>query len=239
MISFRLPEINAPTADGQLRQLRSYLYQLTEQLNLAMQSVDVEMSRQQTAISSAAEATESPEGKLKTFNSVKALIIKSADIINAYSEEITRQLDGLYVAKSEFGTYTEETSQKILENSTGITRILQNVQSLTNTVDGIKSTNIATSAYIRTGELDETEDGIKIYGIEIGQTNTVDGVEAFNKFARFTSDRLAFYDNNEQEVAYISDYQLVIANAEIKGYLILGRFRIDTANGFTVKWVGG
>lgn len=239
MISFRLPEINAPTADGQLRQLRSYLYQLTEQLNLAMQSVDEEMSRQQTAISSAAASAESPEGKLKTFNSVKALIIKSADIINAYTDEITRQLDGLYVAQSEFGTYTEETSQKILENSTGLTRILQNVQSLTNTVDGIKATNIATSAYIRTGELDETEDGIKIYGIEIGQTNTVDGVETFNKFARFTSDRLAFYDNNEQEVAYISDYQLVIANAEIKGYLVLGRFRIDTANGFTVKWVGG
>ena len=239
MISFRLPEINAPTADGQLRQLRSYLYQLTEQLNLAMQSVDEEMSKQQTAISSAAESAESPEGKLKTFNSVKALIIKSADIINAYTDEITRQLDGQYVAQSEFGTYTETTSQQIAENSTGIVQLFQNLQTISDTVDSIEETSILVNAYIKTGIVDYADDGAPVYGLEIGQTNTVDGAEKFDKFARFSANRLSFFDNNEVEVAYISDYRLVITNAEIKGSLTLGKFKIDTTNGLAIKWVGG
>lgn len=239
MISFRLPEINAPTADGQLRQLRSYLYQLTEQLNLAMQSVDEEMSKQKTTISSAAESAESPEGKLKTFNSVKALIIKSADIINAYTDEITRQLDGQYVSQSEFGTYTETTSQQIAENSTSIVQLFQNLQTISDTVDSIEETSILANAYIKTGLLYYADDGAPIYGLEIGQTNTIDGAETFDKFARFAANRLSFYDNNDVEVAYISDYRLVITNAEIKGSLTIGKFKIDTTNGLAIKWVGG
>ena len=239
MISFRLPEINAPTADGQLRQLRSYLYQLTEQLNLAMQSVDEEMSKQKTTISSAAESAESPEGNLKTFNSVKALIIKSADIINAYTDEITRQLDGQYVSQSEFGTYTETTSQQISENSTSIVQLFQNLQTISDTVDSIEETSILANAYIKTGLLYYADDGAPIYGLEIGQTNNVDGAETFDKFARFAANRLSFYDNNDVEVAYISDYRLVITNAEIKGALTLGKFKIDTTNGLAIKWVGG
>lgn len=239
MISFRLPEINAPTADGQLRQLRSYLYQLTEQLNLAMQSVDEEMSKQQTAISSAAESEESPEGKLKTFNSVKALIIKSADIINAYTDEITRQLDGQYVAKSEFGTYAETTSQQIIETSASIVQLFKNLQTISDTVDSIEETSILANAYIKTGLLYYADDGAPVYGLEIGQTNTIDGAETFDKFARFAANRLSFYDNNDVEVAYISDYHLVITNAEIKWSLTLGKFKFDPTNGLAIKWVGG
>lgn len=239
MISFRLPEINAPTADGQLRQLRSYLYQLTEQLNLAMESVDSEISKQNQTVSDAVAASDTPEGKLKTFNSVKALIIKSADIINAYTEEVTRQLDGRYVAESEFGTYSEETTQRISENSTSITQLFQNLQTISETVGSIEETSILANAYIKTGLLHYADDGAPVYGLEVGQTNIVDGEERFDRFARFASNRLSFYDNNDIEVAYISDYRLYITNAEIAGLLTIGQFRIDTSNGFAVKWVGG
>ncbi len=239
MISFRLPEINAPTADGQLRQLRSYLYQLTEQLNLAMESVDSEISKQNQTVSDAVAASDTPEGKLKTFNSVKALIIKSADIINAYTDEITRQLDGQYVAQSEFGTYTETTSQQITENSSSIVQLFQNLQTISDTVNSIEETSILANAYIKTGLLYYADDGSPVYGLEIGQTNTVDGAETFDKFARFAANRLSFYDNNDVEVAYISDYRLVITNAEVKGSLTLGKFKFDTANGLAIKWVGG
>jgi hypothetical protein len=239
MISFRLPEINAPTTDGQLRQLRSYLYQLTEQLNLAMESVDDEISKQNQTVSDAVAASDTPEGKLKTFNSVKALIIKSADIINAYTDEITRQLDGQYVAQSEFGTYMETTSQQIAENSTSIVQLFRNLQTISDTVDSIEETSILANAYIKTGLLYYAEDGSPVYGLEIGQTNTVDGAETFDKFARFAANRLSFYDNNDVEVAYISDYRLVITNAEVKGSLTVGKFKFDTANGLAIKWVGG
>ncbi len=239
MMSIRLPEINAPDADGKLRQIRSYLYQLTEQLNLAMDSIDKEMTKQSQTLTTAATEAETPEGKLKAFNSVKALIIKSADIITAYTDEINRRLEGVYVAESEFGAYKEETSQQITENSTGIIQLFENIQSITDTVNTIAETSILASAYIKTGLLFYGADGAPVYGLEIGQTNEVDGEKTFDRFARFSSNRLSFFDNNDVEVAYISDYRLVITNAEIKGTLILGNYKIVTSNGIAFKWAGG
>lgn len=239
MMSIRLPEINAPDADGKLRQIRSYLYQLTEQLNLAMDSIDKEMTKQSQTLTTAATEAETPEGKLKAFNSVKALIIKSADIITAYTDEINRRLEGVYVAESEFGAYKEETSQQITENSTGIIQLFENIQSITDTVNTIAETSILASAYIKTGLLFYGADGAPVYGLEIGQTNEVDGEKTFDRFARFSSNRLSFFDNNDVEVAYISDYRLIITHAEIKGTLILGNYKIVTSNGIAFKWAGG
>ena len=63
----------------------------------------------------------------------------------------------------------------------------------------------------------------------------------FNKYARFTSDRLTFYDKNNTEVAYISDYKLYIRNVEITETSKIGGF-VDTVTangGIVTKWVGG
>ena len=85
----------------------------------------------------------------------------------------------------------------------------------------------------------EDANGIPVYGLEVGQKNIVDGVEVFNKYARFTSDRLSFYDRNDTEVAYISDKKLYINNVEITGSYKIGRF-VDTVlpdGGVVTKWV--
>lgn len=231
MISFRLPEINAPNAEGQLRQIRSYLYQLTEQLNLAMDSVDTEIVQQKQAITSASAAAETPEGKLKTFDSIKALIIKSADIISAYSEEITQQLSSVYVAESEYGTFKQETTKTIKDTADAMTTLIDTVRSIG------KEQN-ATKGYIRSGILDDSVTPVVI-GVEVGQTNESNGAQTFNAFARFTAEKLSFYDSNGSEVAYISNSKLYIQNAKITGDLALGDFEIRTTHGFAIKWVGG
>ena len=74
--------------------------------------------------------------------------------------------------------------------------------------------------------------------MEVGQTTEVNGEELFNKFARFTSSRLSFYDANGSEVAYISDYKLYITNAQILGNLYLGSYILDTTNGIAFIWNG-
>jgi hypothetical protein len=231
MISLRLPEINAPNAEGQLRQIRSYLYQLTEQLNLAMDSVDTEIVQQKQAITTASAAAETPEGKLKTFDSIKALIIKSADIISAYSEEITQQLSSVYVAESEYGTFKQETTKTINDTADAMTTLIETVQS-------IGEEQNATKGYIRSGILDDSVTPVVI-GVEVGQTNESNGVQTFNAFARFTAEKLSFYDSNGSEVAYISNSKLYIKNAKITGDLTLGDFEIRTTHGFAIKWVGG
>jgi hypothetical protein len=111
------------------------------------------------------------------------------------------------------------------------------IEAAKNGIDRLDATIIATEAYIKSGELYE-EGGIPVYGVEVGQENTVNGVKVFRRFARFISNKLSFYDQNDTEVAYISDYKLYITNAEITGTLKLGSFIVDSSRGFTIKWAG-
>ena len=238
-IDLRYPNITGKTEREQLAQLKSYMHQLVGQLQWAFNTIDTPNSG--NVVISTPKSTVSKLSTLDeqaTFDSVKALIIKSADIVDAYYEEISRRLEGLYVAESDFGTYTEQTSNDILETSTGIDNLYTNIQKILTDIENMEYTLIETKAHTRSGLLYFDENSIPIYGFEIGQKNTVDGVEVFNKYARFTADRLSFFDQNGKEVAYISDYKLYITNVEITGSVKLGAFLIDTSRGFKLKYVG-
>jgi hypothetical protein len=115
------------------------------------------------------------------------------------------------------------------------------MQEIKTDIETIEYTLVEVNAHIRSGLLYYDDNGTPVYGLEIGQRNTIDGEEVFNKYARFTSDRLSFYDQNDSEVAYISDYKLYIRNVEITGsYKIGGFIDIVQSNGDVVtKWVGG
>ena len=236
-IDIRLPNINATTEVGQLTQIRSYLYQFAEQMRWALNTIESgnNSSVVDTATGRTYETAE-PDDAESTFNSVKSLIIKSADIVEAYYDQINAKLEGLYVAQSDFGTYINETAQQIEATSQSIQQNYTNIQKILSDIEVINE--IVANAYINSGLLYYDEDGVPVYGLEIGQQNVVDGEEVFDKFARFTSDRMSFYDQNDTEVAYISDYKLFITNAEITGTLTLGGYRIDTSNGLAFKWVG-
>lgn len=291
----RLPQINAPTEKEQLAQIKSYLFQLAEQLQWGLQNIESSSKSSNVVVTptprsllAGSQPAQSPEA---TFGSIKALIIKSADIINAYYEDIHERLEGQYVAQSDFGTFKENTAQDITKSATRIDNAFINIQSIeTNLIDvdesveevrtgidsnlqvlneeiselnmalndakgsidsdiqgirdeieNIEFSLVEVNANIRSGLLYYDDDEIPVYGLEIGQKTMVDGEEVFNKFARFTSERLSFYDRNGIEVAYISDYRLYIYNVEITGIFKIGGL-VDTvmASGDVVtKWVQG
>ncbi len=233
-LQLRLPHITGDTAQQQLGQLKSYLYQMVEQLNWAL---DTGLPETAAALPSSAPAPAGASDPQETFSSIKALIIKSADIVNAYSQQIGDRLEDRYVAQSEFGTYQQDTALSLEANGKGILQNYENIQKLT----GVLQSYGETRAYLRSGLLEEQEDGTPIYGLEVGQRDQVNGVEVFNKFARFTANRLEFYDGGNQNtpVAYISDYKLYITNAQITGALTLGGFELDTTNGLSFRWTGG
>lgn len=236
-IDIKLPNISATTESGKIEQIRSYLFQLADQLKWALNSLEGGGTAVlQTSNKSGGKEITEKEAQ-DTFNSIKSLIIRSADIVNAYMEETKERLLGNYVAQSDFGRYEEQTSQDITNNSKGIERAFNNIQKITSDLDGITTKLIEVNAHTRAGLLYYDGGGIPIYGFEVGQKNEIDGVEVFNKYARFTSDRLSFYDKNDTEVAYISDYKLYITNAQITGTLTLGRYELDTSNGIAFKWV--
>lgn len=238
-VELRLPSITGTTEKEMLSQIRSYLYQFVPQLQWALNNLG------NTTTNTIAPTTKTIVQKTTTaldaeasFNSIKSLIIKSADIVNTYFDEINERLEGIYVAESDFGTYTEQTARDISATSKRTDDLFSNIQTIVSDIESIEYKLIETNAHIITGLLYYGDDGIPVYGLEVGQKNIVDGVEVFNRYARFTSGRLSFYDQNNTEVAWISGYKLYITNAEITGTLTLGGYVIDTSRGLTLKWVG-
>lgn len=238
--NIRLPNITASSDSGKLEQLHSYMYQLVEQLNIALQSVSGGTSGTSSKLAASTTGAAQKETDARaTFSSIKSLIIKSADIVNAYYDKISERLEGLYVAESDFGVFAQQTTSDIQATSEFVEQFYTNSQKILSDIQ-TEMAEIDVTAHIKSGVLYE-EAGVPVYGLEIGQRTEADGVETFNKYARFVSNKLSFYDQNDNEVAYISDKKLFITHVEITGSYRISSF-VDTvlADGSVVtKWVGG
>ena len=245
-IDIRFPNITATTEAGKLQQLQSYMHQLVQQLNWALNNIDISGGTE-IEKSSVSSATAQEDDPISTFNSIKGLIIKSADIVTAYYDKIDEmlKLSGYYMAQSDFGVYQEETQNLVSATDKQLRQDLVDKQTIFDENGNIRK-EILVNGHIYSGIIEYAMDGEAIVGIEIGQTTTRtddDGnsAETFTKFARFTADRLSFYDVNDIEVAYISDYKLYITHVEITGSLKEGGY-VDTivdGGGIVTKWVGG
>lgn len=200
----------------QLDAMRRYLCGLAGELEFALGdmekqvlTVDVGVRRAEKTAAALQDAT-APKA---SFAAVKALIIKSADIVNAYYEEMNRRFAGEYTARSDFGDYQEKTTQEIRENSRELQRLFTDVQEILDAVTRVETAVSRVNAWIRTGRLSEG-DSAPVYGVEIGQQTELDGVVVFRKFARLLADRLSFFDRNGVEVSFIGDETLHITRAE-------------------------
>ena len=225
-IELRLPNING-TDKEMLMQIRSFLYQHVQQLQWALNNVNTSavnyvVQQVPSGVSSSMQVAPmslDDGGDFDAevaFDALKPLIIKSADIVNAYYNEINTRLESLYVAESDFGTFIEQNEQNISKTATDIEQSFANIQQILTDIENLKYNFLETKAHIKSGLL-YYENEIPVYGVEIGQITEINGEEVFNKYARFTSGRLSFYDHNGVEVAYISDKKLHITHVEITG----------------------
>ncbi len=235
-INIRLPNITAQNDSGKLAQVQNYMYQLVEQLNWALNTIETAGTGNTlpTVRVQQSEAL-SPKEAEDTFNSIKALIIKSADIVMAYEKTILTDFDGKYFADSDFGTYLEETNRKIEENSKGVTETYSNIQTINTSLGTLEEDVRQTNAYIKRGLLGY-DNGNAIYGIEVGETKE----GSFSKYARFTADKLSFYDVYGYEVAYIGAGCLYIVGKSVfLGEIQFGGYNADTSDGLAFTWIGG
>ena len=251
-MNLRYPNITGKTPEEQVNQIRSFLYNLVEELNL-QESNDHAVTNQQNSVYATAPVSlsgDKEDSPAATFNKVKALIIKSADIINAYEAEIQKTFDGKYLAQSEFGVYERITQQSVTYNSRRINSAFTEIQRIQGEFERL----LETQAYVRQGLLftvgenekleeelgQDLPDGAGVYGVEVGQITTMDGVKVFNKFARFTAYGMTLYDDNGNMAAYITDSRLNIPHAVIKSSLTRGGFQETIlADGSSVeRWVG-
>lgn len=245
----RLPNITGKTEAEQMVQVKSYLYQLVDQLNWALNTVNSaqEGNASVPVVYQGGEPSTQKEAE-DTFNSIKAMIIKSADIVKAYEKTIFSDFNGMYFAESDFGTYIEETNRSVEENSRGVKETYTSVQSITNedgtgTLDELEKEVRTTNAYIKRGHLYYDDNGSSVVGIEVGETTD----KGYHRYAQFTSERLTFYDVNGNPVAYIgagdddkSEHNrlYVTGRAVFLGEIQLGGYKTDTVDGLAFTWIG-
>ena len=187
------------------------------------------------------QTAESISANAKTMEDISADLENYKKTNNAQfsvqGSEILSQVENIYSSKNDLGDLEERISSQLSQTAQGITETFSESLSafsedLSSVGGEVKELVSSLDIYIRRGELEEG-----VFGIEIGRSDS-------NVKARFTNDRLSFYQGLS-EVAYISGSNLYITRAEILDYLKIGNltdgyFTFDVSeNGLEVMWSGG
>jgi len=236
--------------------LYNYLYQLAEVLSLRMHEVN-------QTVTVAVEAAKTggseklTDGKSSEYQALKSLIIKTADVVKIKEtvEGALAELDALetrltkeYVASSQFGEYLEQINATISLDSEALSQYYEFVAQLKANVEAVSASfdefRVDTEGYIRTGIVDYDEYGSPVFGMAVGRNLVVTEngdetvIEKKNFRALYTDNRLSFWQD-EVEVAYMSNRQLYITNVVALDSLQVGKWLVETKNGFAIKWIGG
>lgn len=124
MSGFRLPAITARDMPGQLEQLKSYLIQLVNELN-AQKAVS-----NTGANITVTGGTAAQKSQQASFDEMKSLIIKSAEVVTAIGNMVTKQLEGQYVAQSDYGIFTQKTAASFAASDKQIAALLKSVEQI-------------------------------------------------------------------------------------------------------------
>lgn len=245
-----MPGAPAGTVQQQIRQQYTYLFQLAQSLNRALEQIE----GGQTARAQTAEKSGAPDEKTgQTAAGLKSLIVKTANTVSRELEQMKSELRGEYVAVSDFGTYLERTSQEIEEDPTKITRYFKFAADIQADVDKVGADFSAyktdVQGYIRQGIVGY--DGVTpIIGIAIGQDirTTQTGVETEqgvfdvidkrSNMSVWTTEKLSFYIGG-QEAAYFSNGKLTVAQIAADRLTGAGKWDVSFTGGVKFKWIGG
>ena len=146
-IDLRKPQF-VGTDKEKLQQMHSFMTQLVDQLQFAFSNIGEASGEnaggarvvQQTVVQTTSSPS-TPADAEATFAAIKNLIIKSSDIVEAYSDKITENLSGVYVAQSEYGDYVETTNATLTKESGRITLEHQRVEGIIDTFSPTKQYN--------------------------------------------------------------------------------------------------
>ena len=236
-----MPPSPQGTVQEQLVRQYSYLFQMAQQLNVALGQLE------SGGTAAPSGGTAAPAAREQQYQTLKSMIVKTADTVQRRMDQLSARLEGEYVASSEFGSYVEKLSAYIEAHPDALTQYYSFCSDLQGDVDAVDaafgSYKAGTEGYIRTGVV-YYEGALPVYGVAVGQnltTTLVDGVEtvAQNDFrATFTAKRLSFWQDST-EVAYVSDNRLYIRDITVLDSVTLGGWKLASENGLAFQWIGG
>ena len=237
-----MPPSPQGSVQEQLVRQYSYLFQMAQQLNVALGQLE----SGGTAAPSGGTAAPAAERE-QQYQTLKSMIVKTADTVQRRMDQLSAKLTGEYVAASEFGTYVERLNAYLEANPEALTQYYSFCSDLQANTDAVSAAfgqyKTETEGYIRTGIVGY-DGAVPVYGVAVGQGLTVtdvDGetvVDQNNFRATFTAQRLSFWQD-ANEVAYVSNNRLYITNITVLEGVTLGKWQITTASGLAFRWIGG
>lgn len=253
---YELPPILSGSAENQLRQLRDYLVRMARELpgpDSGKIEAAVAEAVQRSGRSSgqdAAAAARSQAARLKD------LIVKTADEIYTAMDRIETDMSGLYVAKSDFGEYTETVETTIVQTARDTVESFNfQAQIDAATADRSRLEQYLTqiSGEIRRGVIIDPDSGDPVLGIAIsqnlsftGNTQTEAGLVYYEltpgqTFGLYTSTGWQFWINGVKRGWFDSeDGMLHVAQIVVEDRLQLGDgWLMTSTNGFGVRYIGG
>ena len=246
-----MPPYPNGSVQQQLTQQYSYLFQMAQQLNMALAALEGGGTSagggQSTRAGAAATASSAEPESNEQFQNLRAMIIKTAKQVTRRMEQLEVRLGEEYVAASQFGTYVQRLSAYLEANPQALTQYYSFCSDLAANVAAVdaafSSYRLDTEGYIRTGIV--YYDGpAPVYGVAVGQnltTTETDGkkvVDQNNFRAVFTAQKLSFWQDST-EIAYVSNNRLYITNITVLDSIGIGSWRMDSGSGLAFKWIGG
>ena len=235
----------------QVMQQYAYLFQMAQQLNLALEQLEQAESgtvRAAGASSGGAAGGTKLAAADRQYQKLRSMIVKTADQVRHTREELTARLQEEYVAVSDFGSYVASLSAYLEANPEAVTQYYSFFSDLKANVEAVDAAfrhyKVDTEGYIRTGIV-SYDGAVPVYGVAVGQDlvcREVDGeqvVEQNNFRAVFTATRLSFWQD-ATEVAYVSNNRLYITNITVLGGIAIGDWSVEAAeSGLAFRWIGG
>ena len=248
-----MPPYPNGSVQQQLTQQYSYLFQMAQQLNMALAALEGGGAsagggqRKRAGAAASASASAAAQKNNEQFQNLRAMIIKTAKQVTRRMEQLEVRLGEEYVAASQFGTYVQRLSAYLEANPEALTQYYSFCSDLAANVAAVdaafSSYRLDTEGYIRTGIV--YYDGpAPVYDVAVGQnltTTEIDGrqvVEQNNFRAVFTAQKLSFWQDST-EIAYVSNNRLYITNITVLDSIGVGSWRMDSGSGLTFKWIGG
>ena len=254
MSELLMPPYPNGSVQQQLTQQYSYLFQMAQQLNMALSALEgggvsngSGSAQQRKSGGAASAAGKAALENAEQFQNLRAMIVKTAKQVSRNMEQLETRLSEEYVASSQFGTYVQRLSAYLEANPEALTQYYSFCSDLAANVAAVDAAfstyKLDTEGYIRTGIV--YYDGpAPVYGVAVGQnltTTEIDGrqvVEQNNFRAVFTAQRLSFWQDST-EIAYVSNNRLYITNITVLDSISIGHWRMDSGNGLAFKWIGG
>lgn len=242
-----LPPQLQGTAEQQLAALRDYLVRMAQSLDPVSGSGERILAEARKGADKAQEKT--VKDIRARAASLKALIIKTADEITAYTDSKAEAFESLYVAKSDYGTYYNQIETQVEQTA----RNTVETYHYTEAIQALDTYMTDLNGQIRRGVIEDPETHEVHLGIAIseqlsftGQTQTEGGLTYYElspgqTLGLYTSTGWQFWINGVKRGWFSSeDSMLHVSNIVVENRLQLGNdWEIVSTGGFGLRYIGG